>query len=104
MPTTASRMGIKLTKQDAPGGDEVPARFKAEGLSPGRWDNGPADTYGWHSHAYHKVLYCVRGTITFHARDGDYQLEAGDRLDIEPDTEHAATVGPAGVVCMEAPR
>jgi hypothetical protein len=28
--------------------------------------------------------------------------EAGDRLDLPPDTEHAATVGPDGVTCLEA--
>ena len=32
------------------------------------------------------------------------ELEAGDRLEVEPGTEHAATVGPDGVKCMEAAR
>jgi hypothetical protein len=31
-------------------------------------------------------------------------LEAGDRLDLEPGTEHAATVGPTGCSCVEASR
>jgi hypothetical protein len=32
------------------------------------------------------------------------ELAAGDRLDLEPGTEHAATVGPSGVGCVEAER
>jgi quercetin dioxygenase-like cupin family protein len=82
--------------------EEAEAHFAAEGLTPHAWSNGPGDTYGWHSHDYHKVLYCVRGSIVFHTRDGDHPLEAGDRLDLPPDTDHAATVGPEGVTCLEA--
>lgn len=77
--------------------------FRAEGCSPPRaWGNAPGDTYGWHSHGYHKVLFCLEGSITFHTRDGDVRLESGDRLDLEPGTEHAATVGPEGCSCVEA--
>jgi quercetin dioxygenase-like cupin family protein len=50
------------------------------------------------------VLYCVSGSIVFHIEDEDFEMEAGDRLDVEPETEHAATVGPDGVQCMEAAR
>ena len=82
----------------------VAERFGAEGLDPSTWGNAPGDTYGWHSHGYHKVLYCVSGSIVFHLRDGDVELGPGDRLDVPPGTEHAATVGPDGVECMEASR
>ena len=78
--------------------------FGREGLRPTAWSNGPGDTYAWHSHSYHKVLVCVRGSIVFHLRDGDVELHAGDRLDIPPGAEHAATVGPDGVECQEAQR
>jgi quercetin dioxygenase-like cupin family protein len=76
--------------------------FADEGLVPHSWSNGPGDSYGWHAHDYHKVLVCLRGSIVFHTRAGDHPLEAGDRLDLPPDTEHAATVGPEGVTCLEA--
>jgi quercetin dioxygenase-like cupin family protein len=46
----------------------------------------------------------VEGSIVFHTRDGDFELEAGDRLDVEPNTQHAATVGPSGCTCVEAAR
>ena len=79
--------------------------FTAEGCSTPRfWGNGPGDTYGWHDHAYHKVLFCLAGSIVFHTRDGDIELATGDRLDLEPGTEHAATVGPRGCGCVEASR
>jgi quercetin dioxygenase-like cupin family protein len=50
------------------------------------------------------VLFCLGGSITFHLDDGDVELGPGDRLDIEPGTEHAATVGPNGCSCVEASR
>ena len=79
--------------------------FRDEGCSPPRfWGNGPGDTYGRHSHDYHKVLFCLAGSITFHVGGGDLELSAGDRLDLEPGTEHGATVGSDGVECVEASR
>jgi mannose-6-phosphate isomerase-like protein (cupin superfamily) len=81
------------------------AAFAAEGCSaPRPWGNGAGDTYGAHAHGYHKVLFCLAGSITFRLDDGDVTLEAGDRLDLEPGTEHAATVGPQGCSCIEASR
>jgi cupin domain len=85
--------------------DDLEARLSEEGLAEPRWwSNAPGDTYGWHDHPYHKVLFCSEGSIVFHTRDGDVELGPGDRLDIEPGTEHAATVGPDGVTCVEAAR
>ncbi len=94
--------GVRLVPGEAPNIDSIHERFRIEGLNPHSWANAPGDTYDWHRHDYDKVLYCVRGEITFHGRDGDYSLAAGDRLDIEAGTDHAATVGPEGVECMEA--
>jgi quercetin dioxygenase-like cupin family protein len=99
-------MGARVEKANGgpSGHEEIRARFDEEGLRPHDWGNSPGDTYEWHSHGYHKVLYCVSGSIVFHTHDGDLELEAGDRLEVEPGTEHAATVGPEGVKCMEAAR
>jgi cupin domain len=81
------------------------AAFRVEGFSAPRfWGNGPGDRYGWHEHDYHKALFCLGGTIVFHTREGDVELTAGDRLDLDPGTEHAATVGPSGCECVEASR
>ena len=84
---------------------EALAAFSAEGCSaPRSWGNGPGDTYGWHSHDHHKVLFCLDGSIVFHTEEGDLEMVAGDRLDVEPGTSHAATVGPSGCRCVEASR
>jgi quercetin dioxygenase-like cupin family protein len=94
---------VRLTRADASAGDPG-AAFRAEDLSPRSWSNGPGDRYGWHSHTYDKVLRCVTGSITFHTVEGEFELRPGDRLDIEAGVDHAATVGPGGVECMEASR
>lgn len=95
-------MGLRVRRRDASDADEIRRRFSSEGLSAHGWANGPGDRYGWHHHPHHKVLYCVSGSIVFHGRDGDVELGPGDRLEIDPETEHAATVGGAGVECLEA--
>lgn len=82
---------------------DAEARLRELGLTPRRWQSPPDDRYGWHAHHEHKVLYCVAGSIVFHTRaDGDLGLLAGDRLDLTPGTDHAATVGSSGVECVEA--
>lgn len=81
------------------------AAFEAEGCStPRAWSNARGDRYGRHDHPFHKVLFCLQGSIVFHTDDGDVELRAGDRLDLEPGTAHAATVGPDGCRCVEASR
>ena len=98
-------MAATRTEHAVRGCDEALAAFRADGCSPPRaWSNGPGDTYGWHAHGYHKVLFCLEGSIVLHTREGDVELRAGDRVDLDPGTEHAATVGPDGVACVEAER
>lgn len=98
-------MAATKTPQAVLGRTDVMEMFRDEGCSPPRfWGNAPGDTYGSHSHHFHKVLFCLAGSITFHTRGGDVELSAGDRLDLEPGTEHAATVGSDGVECVEASR
>jgi hypothetical protein len=99
--------GVSMAMKSAVGAtrDIALRAFAAEGCSaPRSWGNGSGDTYGWHSHDYHKVLFCLFGSIVFHTEDGDLEMTAGDRLDLEPFTSHAATVGPAGCECVEGSR
>ena len=97
-------MAASRTPGDATRSGAISA-FEAEGCSsPRQWANHPGDTYGWHEHGYHKVLFCLGGSIVFHTDDGDVGLDAGDRLDLPPGTPHAATVGPNGCECLEASR
>jgi len=82
------------------GRDEIHRLLSRFG-TPQWWSNGADETYAPHSHPYHKVLYCVMGSIVFHVDGDDHMLSPGDRLDVEPGTEHAASVGPQGVACGE---
>ena len=68
------------------------------------WSNGPGDIYASHSHSYHKVLYCVEGSIAFTVDGEQVEMHPGDRLDLTAGTMHSATVGPGGVMCLEAHR
>lgn len=74
-----------------------------EGLSPYSWSNGPHDMYPVHTHGYNKVIYVVRGSITFGLPElgQSLTLKAGDRLDLPAGTVHDAVVGSQGVVCLE---
>ncbi len=77
-----------------------------EGLYPYPWSNGPHDVYPAHIHSYDKVIYVVRGSITFGLPElgRSLTLNAGDRLELPAGTVHDAVVGPQGVVCLEAHR
>jgi len=75
-----------------------------EGLSPYSWSNGPHDVYSAHTHSYDKVIYVVRGSVTFGLPELNqkHNLNAGDRLDLPANTVHDAVVGANGVICLEA--
>src|SRR5574341_1115747 len=91
---------------DPPSRDDLESFFRQERLAPGWWSNGPGDRYATHSHTYHKILYCARGSIRFMLEESGelIDLTAGDRLDLPPGTAHSAIVGPQGVTCVEASR
>jgi mannose-6-phosphate isomerase-like protein (cupin superfamily) len=95
----------KDRREAVPSRENLEALLRREGLANLQWwSNGAGDRYGWHEHEYQKVLYCASGSIVFHTRERDVALSSGDRLDLPPGTEHAATVGPDGVTCVEAAR
>ena len=89
---------------EPPDPQTLESRLSARDLSPSWWSNGPGDRYASHSHTYHKVLYCARGSIRFtlEATGEAIDLAPGDRLDLPPGTAHSAVVGPEGVTCVEA--
>ena len=104
-------MGTKMASNvESCTGDSLPNEVELhrllseQGLSGYRWSNGPGDTYGRHSHPFHKVIYVIQGSITFILPDrGEHiSLNAGDRLDLPKDIAHEAEVGPQGVICLEA--
>jgi quercetin dioxygenase-like cupin family protein len=80
--------------------------MEGQGLNPYEWSNEPHDSYSAHKHDYNKVIYVVRGSITFGLPVVAQQvtLYAGDRLEIPAGTVHDAHVGMDGVLCLEARR
>ena len=53
----------------------------------------------WLSHDYHQVLYCVSCSIVSHTETGDFEMKAGDWLDLDRAFRHGGTRR-----CMEAAR
>jgi mannose-6-phosphate isomerase-like protein (cupin superfamily) len=95
-------MAARTTKGDADRSAALDS-IAADGAgAPREWSSGPGDRFGWHEHPDPKILFCVAGAIVFHTDGGDVDVDAGDRLDLEARTRHAATVGPTGCTCIEA--
>ena len=92
------------SEEQPPSEGEIRRILAEEGLQPYRWSNAPGDVYNAHTHSYHKVIYVVRGSITFgFPGDGSQaSLQTGDRLELPAGTAHDAVVGSQGVVCLEA--
>lgn len=81
---------------------ELLERLRREAREVHSWSNAPGDRYGWHSHAYTKILYCLGGSIDFIVAPGErIHLEPGDRMELPAGTSHSAVVGDAGVTCAE---
>lgn len=100
-------LSVKRWSESAPPTEhELGEIYRQEGLDPYAWSNGPGDRYSPHSHSYHKVLYVVRGSITWllPERGEEIETHAGDRLNLPAGVVHAAMVGPEGVTCLEAHR
>ena len=97
---------IRWTDEQLPDEALLRSILADEDLLPYVWSNGPGDVYGAHSHAYHKVIYVVRGSITFGLPDSgdEVTLKEGDRLELPAGVTHDAMVGNQGVACLEAHR
>lgn len=91
-------------EDDSPTESAIVARLRAQGLRGYPWSNGPGNVYAEHRHPYHKVIYVVRGSITFDlpATHQALELAAGDRIGLPAGTLHGATVGAEGMLCYEA--
>ncbi len=101
---------IRWQETVLPEEQQLRQKMQLQGLMPYAWSNGPDEYYTSHSHAYQKVLYCVRGSISFTLPDQRDEtgravticLNAGDCLVLPKGARHSAHVGPDGVTCLEA--
>lgn len=93
------------TEVDAPTEEEVRQKMEADGLSVEAWSANDGYRFDVHTHDYHKVLYCVDGSIWFTFPDEPdlmIEMEPGDRLDLPAGVRHGAQAGMEGVACLEA--
>ena len=97
---------IRWSDEELPDESLLRSILADEDLHPYDWSNGPGDVYGAHSHSYHKVIYVIRGSITFGLPDSSDKvtLNRGDRLELPAGITHNAVVGHEGVACLEAHR
>ncbi len=95
------------TSASPPSEVELRTQMAKEGLEAQKWSNASGDRYVVHSHEYHKVVYCVEGSIWFmitDERDRSIELQPGDRLDIPAGVRHSAMAGIDGATCLEGHR
>jgi quercetin dioxygenase-like cupin family protein len=97
---------IRWSGSTRPDEETIRQILAEEDLHGYRWSNGPGDVYSAHTHSFNKVIYVVRGSITFGLPDSGEQvaLNLGDRLNLPAGVAHNAIVGSEGVVCLEAHR
>ena len=90
--------------EEAPTEKVLAQLLEDEGLSYYPWSNAPNDLYAPHLHTFDKIIYVVRGSITFILPEDDQNitLHSGDRLELPENTVHSAAVGSKGVTCFEA--
>jgi quercetin dioxygenase-like cupin family protein len=98
---------VKVTRWQgapSPSVQQIEQTIAQEGHTFFAWSNAPGDRYSAHTHAYDKLLYCLRGSITFDLPQSNESIElrAGDRLELPKGTLHSAVVGSNGVLCCEA--
>jgi quercetin dioxygenase-like cupin family protein len=92
---------VRVRQTEGESAAAMEAALGGEGLAPFRWSNAAGYHYAPHDHDYDSVIICTAGTITFHVEGRDLELRPGDRLDLPAGVQHAATVGPDGVECLE---
>ena len=104
MPKLSALKILRWAKDSVPSEGEIAQILHAENLSYYPWSNSPNDIYAPHLHTYDKIIYAVRGSITFILPDTNESmtLYAGDRLELPANTVHSAVVSSQGVTCFEA--
>jgi quercetin dioxygenase-like cupin family protein len=80
--------------------------MEEEGLKSHRWKKETSEKYPAQCHEFTKVIYVIRGSITFRIPESgeEVTLHPGDKLEIAAGLKHDIEVGPYGVVCLEGHR
>ena len=104
MTTLTEPKVIRWEQSHTPSENELAQIMHDESLSYYPWSNAPHDLYSPHLHTYDKIIYVVRGSISFILPELNQTLtlHTGDRLELPANTVHSAAVGGQGVKCLEA--
>ena len=83
---------------------EISAKLDSKGIPHYIWSNRGGDQYSAHSHPYKKIIWVIRGEITFILTESnkEIRLVEGDRIELPAKVVHEASVGSMGVACLEA--
>ena len=90
-------------ENDPKGGEFIRSLSESQGLQSHRWSNQAGDYYPAHSHTFQKIIWVIRGEITFILPEYSKEviLGEGDRLELAANIVHEARVGKMGVTCLE---
>jgi quercetin dioxygenase-like cupin family protein len=77
--------------------------METEGMKAHRVKNESGQKYLAQRHEYAKIIYVIRGSITYRIPESGEEatLHPGDKLEIAAGVNHEAEVGPYGVVYLE---
>jgi hypothetical protein len=80
--------------------------LSSEGLETHTWQGEVGEVYHLLSLPYQRILWVAQGSLIVNLplTKQKFILHKGDRLDLLPNIEHLAIVGPVGVICVEARR
>lgn len=67
-----------------------------------KWSDAPNKIYSVHQHKDKVVLYILDGEVTFDFSGTKKLVQAGERIDVPPKTDHSAVVGPKGMSIIYA--
>lgn len=71
-----------------------------DGLDVLLWEDAPDVHYPEHAHPAREVRHVLAGTMTMGCSDETHELGPGDRIELEPNEGHWASVGPQGVTYL----
>jgi quercetin dioxygenase-like cupin family protein len=90
MKSTKLTDAVRWNKTKKPTLEELQALLRAEGLEYELYSDAPGTKYGRHKHPFEDFIVIVSGKMKIITDVNEWILKPGDRLDLPPNTLHAA--------------
>jgi quercetin dioxygenase-like cupin family protein len=81
---------VRWTKSKKPTLEELTKHLTAMGRESVLYSDLPGTKYGRHKHPFEDFIVIVSGKMKIITETGEWTLKPGDRLDLPPNTVHAA--------------